>query len=214
MSKQQSGGAARAVRSVASEGHTAMSLADNAIWSALKSPIRFQLFEAVRTHPGVDARTLAEALDASAPKLYYHLKILERAGLLLADAGAGRKRARGPEAVVYNPCCSEYPVGFFDGDPKASARTQKLRRILAESALVLAVPKPGMAPGSTLSIRREHLTPREESAVRGHMAEIERIMAGARMRRRSDRALEPANVLVGTIVVPLGKGSLPDAPIP
>ncbi|MFM7050866.1 MAG: helix-turn-helix domain-containing protein [Planctomycetota bacterium] len=190
-----------------------MSLSDNAVWSALKSPIRFQLFEAVRTSPGADARSLAEVLDASAPKLYYHLKILEHAGLLYADGGAGRKRSRGPEAAVYRACCVEFPAGFFDADAKAASRAQKLRRILADAGLDLALPKAGLPAGAWFHMRREHLTAREESAVRGHLAEVERILAGARMRRRGDRTLVAATALVGTIIVPLERGSLPDAPV-
>ena len=213
MSKQNSGGAAKAARVAASCDPAAMSLADAAVWSALKSLIRFQLFEAVRTQAGIDARTLAEAFGASAPKLYYHLKILERAKLLYADGFGGRKRARGPDAVVYRACCAEFPERFFDSDAKAQARTVKLRRILAEAGLALVLPKGGLAAGGLLLTRREQLTPREEAVVRGHMAEITRVVEGARARRADEKSMARATVLVGLMLAPLDGGSLPDAPV-
>lgn len=213
MSKQNSGGAAKAALVAASCDPERMSLADNAIWSALRSPIRFQLFEAVRTQTGVDARSLAEAIGASAPKLYYHLKILERAKLLYADGLGGRRRARGPEAVIYRACCEQFPARFFDFDAKAQARAVKLRRILADAGLALVLPKGGLVHGAQLLTRREHLTAREEAAVRSHMAEIGRILEGARARRSAEKSMLRATVIVGLMLAPLDGGSLPDAPV-
>lgn len=114
----RSGGTAADAGSIAS-----LSLANQAVWDALRSPLRLQVLEAVRARPGVDARGLAEALGTRPPKLYYHLKILVAAGLLRElDGGDGGSGDDGEFAATNGDSTLGSIRGGTRGSAPASAR--------------------------------------------------------------------------------------------
>ena len=98
----------------------AVSLANAVTWQALRAPLRMQMLEAIIACPGVDARALAEAIGCSAPRLYYHIKILVEAGLVVSSEGSSRKSARGPSATSYHSRLSDFPGEFFAEPPRSS----------------------------------------------------------------------------------------------
>jgi hypothetical protein len=232
-----SGGTAADAGSIAS-----LTLANQAVWDALRSPLRLQVLEAVRARPGVDARGLAEALGTRPPKLYYHLKILVAAGLLReldggdGDLAAGngestggsngssargsarwasRGSPRGPAATGYHATLDDHPEGFFDAHPEAAARSLKLTNGIAQAGIKAALsPKSArVASRSVSDFRNEALDAAEIEAIRGHIEAIRGILGAARARRRSRRELMRATAFVGVCIAELERAVLPDGPV-
>ncbi len=190
----------------------AVSLANAVTWQALRAPLRMQMLEAIIACPGVDARALAKAIGCSAPRLYYHIKILVEAGLVVSSEGSSRKSARGPSATSYHSRLSDFPTEFFAGDPVTIKRAGELFYAIAELGLAKAISAVN-EPGCIVDFRHEALLPQEVDVVRGHMAEIRLVLAAARRRRHGAKTLIRSTVFVGICaVVPLAP-TLPDTPI-
>jgi DNA-binding transcriptional ArsR family regulator len=190
-----------------------VSLANGAVWDALRSPVRLQMLEAIRCRPGVDASRLAKALDSSPPRLYYHLKILLEAGLIResheADADEERS-ARGPSAVGYRATHDDHPDGFFDGDGTAVDRSARLMSSLAQVGIESV-----LSPAATTALadfRHEALEASEIEAIGGHIEAIRAILTEARARRRSKREIVRATAFVGVCIAELERAVLPDGP--
>lgn len=140
-----SNGSSNASSGSTGESAAVLSLASEAVWDALRSPLRLQVLEAVRSRPGIDARGLAEALATRPPKLYYHLKILVSAGLLRESdvpgggGGNGSRNSRGPASTGYHATHDDHPDGFFDGHPTAALRSMKLVHGIAQTGIKAAL---------------------------------------------------------------------------
>ncbi len=191
---------------------TAASLTNALTWQALRAPLRMQMLEAIIACPGVDARALAEAIGCSAPRLYYHIKILVEAGLVVSSEGSSRKSARGPSATSYHSNMSELSAGFFAGDPMTIKRAGELFYAIAEQGLAKAIDSAN-EPGCIVDFRHEALLPQEVEIVKRHMAEIRVVLATARRRRHGSKVLVRSTVFVGLCAISAGSPTLPDAPI-
>lgn len=196
---------------------SSMSLSDNAVWYAVRSLFRLQLLEAVRANPGVDARSIAEATGVSTPKVFYHLKILVKAGLLEARESNNRRASRGPVAMVYHPSCEEFAPAFFAREARARERARKLHRMLAEDSIASSFPRgEGDASGRQhwRLFRWEALREEEIASIRGHAEAIERILQGAKSRRRREKSIPKANMQVAILISGGATGALPDGGTP
>lgn len=196
---------------------SSMSLSENAVWHAVRSLFRLQLLEAVRSHPGIDARAIAEATGASTPRVFYHLKILVKAGLLEAKEANSRRNARGPVAMAYFPCCDDFPPTFFSRDARARDRARKLHRMLADDSLASSFPRSEGDDGGRQFwrlFRWEALREDEIASIRGHAEAIERILQGAKSRRRREKSLPSANLQVSILLSAGDSGMLPDGGTP
>ncbi|MFM7132837.1 MAG: winged helix-turn-helix transcriptional regulator [Planctomycetota bacterium] len=194
-----------------------MSLADNAVWYAVRSLFRLQLLEAVRAHPGIDARAIADATGASTPRVFYHLKILVKAGLLEAKESNNRRNSRGPVAMVYHPCCEDFSPIFFARDGRARERARKLQRMLAEDSIAASFPRAegdGASDGHWRLFRWEALREEEIASIRVHAEAIERILQGAKSRRRREKSLPAANMQVAILLASGDLGVMPDGGTP
>jgi DNA-binding transcriptional ArsR family regulator len=191
---------------------TAASLTNSLTWQALRAPLRMQMLEAIIACPGVDARALAEAIGCSAPRLYYHIKILVEAGLVVSVEGSSRKSARGPSATSYHSNMNEISAGFFAGDPVTIKRAGELFYAIAEQGLAKAIDSVN-EPGCIVDFRHEALLPQEVELVKRHMAEIRVVLATARRRRHGSKVLVRSTVFVGLCAISAGSPTLPDAPI-
>jgi DNA-binding transcriptional ArsR family regulator len=192
------------------------SIADAAVWRAMRSPLRFQIFEAIRAAPGSSARDLAIALATTVSRLHYHLRILLEAGLIVSKAD-GRA---GAEAARFSAAFAEYPAGFFGSAEGAEARREQLMHALAKQGLLHASRgrrtrrAEGAARGPVRHFSRlERLDEREVAEVLRHAAEISRIVEAARTRRSGGAPVAAATHFVGVCVTPLRAPALPDAPI-
>ncbi|MEY5031726.1 MAG: Helix-turn-helix domain [Planctomycetota bacterium] len=190
-----------------------VSLANGAVWDALRSPVRLQMLEAIRCRPGVDAGRLAKALDSSPPRLYYHLKILLEAGLIREsrnDDAQDERSARGPSAVGYRATHDDHPQGFFDGDGAAVDRSARLLSNLAQAGIESV-----LSPATSTALadfRHEALEANEIEAIGGHIEAIRAILTEARARRRSKREIVRATAFVGVCIAELERAVLPDGP--
>jgi hypothetical protein len=196
---------------------SSMSLSENAVWHAVRSLFRLQLLEAVRSHPGIDARAMAEATGASTPRVFYHLKILVKSGLLEARESNSRRNARGPVAMAYFPCCDDFPAAFFSRDARARDRARRLHRMLADDSIASSFPRSEGDGGGRQHwrlFRWEALREEEIAAVRGHAEAIERILQGAKSRRRRDKSLPTGNLQVAILLSTGDSRMLPDGGVP
>jgi DNA-binding transcriptional ArsR family regulator len=187
-------------------------LSNARVWKALRSPLRLQLLEAIRARPGIDARALSTAIQASPPRLYYHLKILLESGLIVQSDESERQGSRGPAAVLYRPAFERFPAGFFDGDPRTIARRGKVMREIAELGLGY-VASEHMSARVSADFRHETLHEQEIEAVFKHVAEIRRIVESARLRRHREKVLVRATAFVGICVSTVETPVLPDGPL-
>ncbi len=204
---------------------TPLSLADRETWNALRSPPRLQLFEAIRSCPGVDARALAEALGANAPRLYYHLNVLMKGGLVVAEARSERTLSRGPDARTYRAVFAEFPAGFFDGSVLAIKRCKALLNALSTHGVQVAIE--AMAPeggrdggrdggrngGRAPMFRLEVLDEADVAAIHARMQEIAHIVESARDRRVGRNAPRCATHFVSCCLCTTTAPALPDMPL-
>jgi hypothetical protein len=191
------------------------SVADDAAWHAVRSPLRLQVLEAIRAAPGVDARTLSIALKTSAPRLYYHINILLESGLIVGGERAGsdaqRQSSRGPEALAYRAHTANFPAGFFTKGEQSLRRREALVRELFDGGMNRAIASHGEA-SSHLTVRREYLTGSEALRIKSLLSQVETILDGARMRRHAESKVLPATHFVGCAFCEFD-GELPDGPL-
>jgi len=199
--------------------HGPSSVADDAAWQAVRSPLRLQILEAIRAAPGIDARALSSALKTNAPRLYYHLNILRDGGLIVGVDGkpggeltTGRRGSRGPEAVTYRASARTFPDGFFSRHEIGRRRAKTIMRDLFTRGLELSFASESDGKCMTLA-RREHLSSAEALRVKGLLRQIDEILDGARARRHSGSQTLAATHFVGCALCELGDGELPDCPI-
>jgi DNA-binding transcriptional ArsR family regulator len=199
--------------------HGPSSVADDAAWQAVRSPLRLQILEAIRAAPGIDARALSSALKTNAPRLYYHLNILRESGLIVGmdgkdadDSGSARRGTRGPEAVTYRAPTRVFPDGFFSRHELGRRRAKTIMRDLFARGLDTSFASESTEKCTTLA-RSEHLSPSEASRVRSLLKQIDEILDGARARRHSGAQILAATHFVGCAFCEVGDGRLPDGPI-
>ncbi|MGA1223005.1 MAG: winged helix-turn-helix domain-containing protein [Phycisphaerales bacterium] len=209
-SQRASGGGERSRSS--SKGPRTLSLANDAIWAALRSPMRFRLFESIRACPEVEVSALARAFGSTPQRLYYHLDILVKAGLAVEVHGAPGAKSRGPAPVRYKPAFIEEPDGFFDGDEKAAARASELLHAIALEGVKLST-NGSMLDGAISDFCSETLTPDELTEIGRRIDEIQDILTEARNRRYRSGSAVKANAFVGLCLVPVSGPSLPSGPI-
>lgn len=183
---------------------------DDNTWRALRSPLRLRLLEAVGARPRVDARTIAETLGASAPRIYYHLKILLEAGLLVAENDVGRRRARGPEALVYRTSFDDLAAYLArHGGPK---ELEPIMQELAAAGVADAIRATARGDGRA-RFMHETLTADEIAEVERALGRIAEILDGARGRRVAADGIGLATVFVGACLAKPSQPSLPDVPV-
>ena len=185
------------------------------MWEALRSPVRLQMLEAICASPGIDARSLAEMLDSSPPRLHYHLNILLSAGLIESRGDVDRRNRRGPTAVGFVATLGALGGQFVAGHG-VDRQAIKVTREVADSAFeALTGFEAGSsdAPIGKLSLTHEALEPEEIEEVRSHIARIDEILAGARARRHRKGALVRATVFVGICFAAIVEPILPFGPV-
>ena len=191
------------------------SVADDSAWHAVRSPLRLQVLEAIRAAPGIDARSLSAALRTSAPRLYYHINILLRSGLIVGaerkETDGRRQTTRGPDAVVYRARAASFPDGFFTKGEHCHPRREALVRELFDNGVDRAI-RGHMTGGAHVIVRREHLSAAETARVKALLAQVESILDFARARRHEESKLVPATHFVGCAFCDLD-GGLPDGPL-
>jgi hypothetical protein len=203
----------------------AQSAADDALWQAIRSPLRLRLLEAIRAAPGVDVRALSGLLGTSAPGLYYHINILLACGLIEGhELGAPpaprapaaprlRKGSRGPIALAFRARDDGFPDGFFARHDRARLREETLVGELFNRGLSFAFKSPHDT-ARNLVARTEHLTQPETSKLKALLRQVEEVLDGARARRHAGAHLVAATHFVGCVLTAVDGSELPDGPLP
>ena len=194
----------------------ALSIARDAVWSALRSPLRVRLLEAICATPGIEARALAEALDSTAPRVHYHLNILVRAGLITPagpDAPEGEKaNARGHSATGFRAVFRMIPQECFAGTAEAESRALRLLREVAEEGIASMSPR-GKPRNGLARFGHEALSANELDEVVLHLTRVREILDRARSRRHQRGGVSRASAFVGFCVGAVVDPRLPDGPL-
>ena len=140
-------------------------------WSAVGSPVRMRILMLLEDGRARRVRDLAASLRRTPQSLYRHLAILRDAGLVEEETDAEGASFRCPRPVK--------PVGFFEGQPFASAYAHAVERMFREAARVCAtVPE---VPGLRLRRRTQAWTLRlDDAGVRALNAATERYISEVR----------------------------------
>ncbi len=203
-------GGGRGATASTSDGTAGGPAPDDSVWKALRSPLRLRLLEAIGATPRVDARTLAETLGASAPRIYYHLKILLDAGLLVAENEGARRRSRGPEALVYRTSFGDLAgyLARFGG----AAELEPIMQELAAGGVSDAIRSAARGEGRACFLH-ESLTETEIAEVESCFARISAVLDGARARRVAAAGISLATVFLGACLARPSQPMLPDVPV-
>ena len=163
-------------------------------------PLRFEIVERLQAEGPDSIAGLAAKLDRPANALTYHVRLLEKAGALVAR---GKRRAGRRHEVIYGTAASRIAVG---ADPRSPAA----RRVVSQTSSAVcrmvdreirrAVLEGLATTGAPLGHRhRAWLTDEEASAVSRSLAAIERLMG------RANRRKQGRPYAFTAFLVPLGK---------
>lgn len=142
----------------------------------------------MRACGGISAQDLARRVGITSQLMLYHLQLLEKAGLLVHDAG---KRARGKGGKF------RARVQRIDLSVRRDAPTDR-RRINAILSAFEAETQDACAPDSegSSAMRSERLSNQDARRIARALAEIDSILAEASARRESDVSLPEATHVI------------------
>ena len=158
-------------------------------WQAVKLPLRLRILETTRRLGETSVTELAQAVGLNRTALYFHLRLLERSGLLVSRAGEPTPGRRGKRPRYYRANVGElaFPI---DGDGKRGQQraVDLLRPWFAESRSALLDPKSaGGMVGKRIALHWEAFTDDEVSRIRAVLGELEDVVRRARNRANSTR---------------------------
>ncbi len=175
------------------------------MWQAVRLPLRMRIFETARRLGEASVTELAQAVGLNRTALYFHLRHLEKAGLLTSRAGEPTPGRRGKRPRYYRATVQDvtFPV---ESDSKREGQkvSDFLRPWVAESRAVALDPKTaGGMTGTRVSLYWENLTEEEVSRVRSICNELDDIVRRARNRANITRKSPAANYHIGMIFSPV-----------
>lgn len=178
-------------------------------WQAVRLPLRLRIFETARRLGEASVTELAQAVGLNRTALYFHLRHLERAGLLISRAGEPTPGRRGKRPRYYRASCSElvFPI---DGDSKRDLQRMAdfLRPWLAESRSAATNSKVARSSHRRVGLHWESLSDDEATRVRNLVGEIDDIVKRARNRANSMRKAPNATHHIGIVFAPV-EGAMP-----
>lgn len=178
-------------------------------WQAVRLPLRLRIFETARRLGEASVTELAQAVGLNRTALYFHLRHLERAGLLTSRAGEPTPGRRGKRPRYYRATAGEI-LFHIDGDSKRELQRvgEFLKPWLAESRGVATDARAMKSSSRRVSMSWESLTDDEANRVRNLVGEIEDIVKRARNRANSMRKAPAATHHVGVVFAPVD-GAMP-----
>lgn len=188
-----------------------MSITRAPVWQAVRLPLRMRIFETARRLGECSVTELAQAVGLNRTALYFHLRHLERAGLLTSRAGEPTPGRRGKRPRYYRVTTQEivFPI---EGDSKRDAQrvAEFLRPWTAESrAVALDAKTPGGVAARKVVLHWENFTEDEIARLRSLCGEIEEVARRARNRANSTRKAPSANFHVGLVISPVDGHAMP-----
>jgi DNA-binding transcriptional ArsR family regulator len=164
-------------------------------WQAVRLPLRLRIFETARRLGEASVTELAHAVGLNRTALYFHLRHLERAGLLVSRAGEATPGRRGKRPRYYRATAVDitFPI---DGDAKRDLQrtSEFLRPWLNESRAVATDMKTaGGLSAKRVLLQWENLTEEEVARIKNICGEVEDIFRRARNRANSTRKAPTAS---------------------
>jgi DNA-binding transcriptional ArsR family regulator len=190
---------------------TKLQLSRAPVWQGIRLPLRLRIFEAARRLGETSVTELAQAVGLNRTALYFHLRHLEKAGLLVSRAGEPTPGRRGKRPRYYKVSTEELVVPV-DADSKRENQrvVDFMRPWLNESRLTaLDARSPGGIAAKKLAMHWESLSDDEMNRVRSLCNELEDIMRRARARANNSRKAPVANVHVAMLICPIDGHVMP-----
>ncbi len=181
------------------------------VWQGIRLPLRLRTFEAARRLGESSVTELAQAVGLNRTALYFHLRHLEKAGLLTSRAGEPTPGRRGKRPRYYSVTTQELHFPVDSGAKRDVQRVGELYRPwLTESrAAALDAKSPGGFQAKRVALHWENLNDDEISRVRSLANELDEIMRRARNRSNSARKAPTANMHVALVVTPVDGHVMP-----
>jgi DNA-binding transcriptional ArsR family regulator len=194
-----------------SSDHVRPQLSRAPVWQGVRLPLRMRIFEAARRLGETSVTELAQAVGLNRTALYFHLRHLEKAGLLTSRAGEPTPGRRGKRPRYYRVTTQDIVFPVDAGAKRDMQRVVELYRPwLTESRLaVLDQRSPGGMHAKRLSIHWENLTDDEILRVKNLCGELDEIMRRARNRSNNARKAPVANMHVAFVMTPVDGHVMP-----
>lgn len=181
-----------------------MQLSRTQLWAAVRLPLRLRILETARRLGETSVTELAQAVGLNRTALYFHLRHLERAGLLTSRPGAPTPGRRGKRPRYYRCAISDLTLEI---EPDSKRDQQRLvdfyRPWLAESRATALDRRAGGVASRRIGLHWENFTDEEASRIRSLCSEIEEIARRARNRANSTRKAPAASHHVAVIFAPI-----------
>ena len=185
-------------------------LSKTPIWQGVRLPLRLRIFEAARRLGESSVTELAQAVGLNRTALYFHLRHLEKAGVLTSRGGEPTPGRRGKRPRYYSVTTQELHFPIDSSSKREMQRVGDLTRPwLNESRLAaLDAKSPGGIQArmdDTVKVCNDD----EITRVRGLANELDEIMRLARNRSNNARKAPTANMHVGFVITPVDGHVMP-----
>ena len=188
---------------------SAPSLADRAIWNGVRSVRRMEILESIRANGPLTVPDLSELFKQESTGLYYHVKLLQQAGLIQPVGKDGRESFVATQSTVQVKCNLK--------NPKESKRLRKIvDGFVATSQETFAADSSASGSGQLLrALRWENLEASEVAKIKALQQQIQNLLdvAKARRGRAKKDSQTMANWHVGSFIQPACAGQFPVASI-
>ena len=181
------------------------------VWQGVRLPLRMRIFEAARRLGETSVTELAQAVGLNRTALYFHLRHLEKAGLLTSRAGEPTPGRRGKRPRYYSVTTQDVVFPVDAGSKRDMQRVVDFYRPwLTESRIAaLDARSPGGLAAKRFSIHWESLSEDEISRVKSICGELDEIMRRARNRSNNARKAPAANMHVALVMTPIDGHVMP-----
>ncbi|MFM7134667.1 MAG: ArsR/SmtB family transcription factor [Planctomycetota bacterium] len=181
------------------------------MWQAVRLPLRMRIFETARRLGESSVTELAQAVGLNRTALYFHLRHLERAGLLTSRAGEPTPGRRGKRPRYYRATIQEvsFPV---EADSKRDGQkiADFFKPWIAESrSVALDTKSSGGMTAKRVAFHWENFTEDEAGRIRSLCAEIEDVVRRARNRANMTRKAPTANHHLAIVFTPVDGHVMP-----
>jgi DNA-binding transcriptional ArsR family regulator len=177
-----------------------MQISRTQLWQAVRLPLRLRILETARRLGETSVTELAQAVGLNRTALYFHLRHLEKAGLLVSRAGAPTPGRRGKRPRYYRCTVADMTIEM-DGDSKRDQQrlADFYRPWLTESRATALERRAGGVASRRISLHWENFTDEEVSRLRALCGEIDELARRARSRANTSRKAPAATHHIGVI---------------
>ena len=181
------------------------------VWQGVRLPLRMRIFEAARRLGETSVTELAQAVGLNRTALYFHLRHLEKAGLLTSRAGEPTPGRRGKRPRYYRVTTQEIVFPVESGAKRDMQKVVELYRPWLTESRIAALDQrsPGGMQAKRFSIHWENLSDDEISRVKNLCSELDEIMRRARSRSNNARKAPAANMHVAMVMTPVDGHVMP-----